>query len=129
MNDPITDMLNQIRNGQAVAKQEVSVPLSGIKQEIARILLEEGFIANFKKPAKKEDRNFKIALKYNQGAPAISDLKRVSKPGQRIYLAASELKNIKGGKGIAIISTSKGLMTNKKARKMNIGGEVIAEIW
>lgn len=129
MTDPITDMLNRIRNTQAVAKAEVSIPFSQLKQEIAKILVEEGFLADIKKALKKDDRILKIALKYNQNIPAISGLRRVSKPGQRIYVKTSEIKAVKGGRGMAIISTSKGLMTNKKARKMKLGGEVICEVW
>jgi len=127
--DPITDMLNQIRNGQAVAKTEVSVPFSELKQEIAKILVEEGFLASIKKALKKDDRILKIALKYNQNSPAILGLNRISKPGQRIYVKASEIKPVKGSRGITIISSSKGLMTNKKAKKMRLGGEVICEVW
>ena len=127
--DPITDMLNQIRNGQAVAKTEVSVPFSELKQEIAKILVEEGFLASIKKALKKDDRILKIALKYNQNSPAILGLNRISKPGQRIYVKASEIRPVRGGRGMTIISTSKGLMTNKKAKKMRLGGEVICEVW
>jgi len=129
MTDPITDMLNQIRNAQAVAKAEVSVPLSNFKYEIAKILMQEGFINEVKKTNRRKDKIIRIILKYNDGAPAISGLKKVSKPGQRIYKKTSEIKSIKGGQGIAIVSTPQGLMTNKKARKLKLGGEVICEIW
>ena len=129
MTDPITDMLNQIRNAQAVAKTEVSVPLSNFKYEIAKILIQEGFINEVKKTNRRKDKILRIILKYNDGAPAISGLRKVSKPGQRIYKKTSEIKSIKGGQGIAIVSTPQGLMTNKKARKLKLGGEVICEIW
>ncbi len=129
MTDPITDMLNQIRNGQAVAKPEVLVPASEFKQKIADILVQEGFLSSVKKAAKKDVQILKINLKYNQNIPAISGLKRVSKPGQRIYAKVTELKSVKGGKGIAIVSTPKGLMTNKKARKEKLGGEIVCEVW
>jgi len=129
MVDPITDMLNQIRNGQAVQKPEVSIPFSRIKEEIVKILIEEGFLSNSKKVLKKDDKLLKVNLKYNQNTPAISGLKRVSKPGQRIYVKNSKIKTIKGGRGIAIISTPKGLMTNKKAKKEGLGGEIICEVW
>ena len=105
MTDPITDMLNQIKNAQAVEKPEVLIPLSNIKYEIARILSERHFIGEIKK------------------------LKRVSKPGQKIYEKSSEIKRVHGGFGISIISTSKGLMTNIEARKQKLGGEVICEVW
>ena len=129
MTDPITDMLNQIRNAQAVAKAEVSVPLSNFKYEIAKILMQEGFINEVKKTNRRKDKILRIILRYNDGAPAISGLRKVSKPGQRIYKKTSEIKSIKGGQGIAIVSTPQGLMTNKKARKLKLGGEVICEIW
>ena len=129
MTDPIADMLNQIRNAQAVAKPDVSIPYSGLKQEIANILVEEGFVSSTKQLPKKNNKVLKILLKYNQGIPAATGLKRISKPGQKIYAKYADMKSVKGGTGISIISTSKGLMTNKKARKEKLGGEVIAEIW
>ena len=129
MTDPITDMLNQIRNGLAVSKPEVTVPFSELKNSIAEILSAEGFISGTKKAVKKDAKVLKVALKYDNGAPVIAGLRRVSKPGQRIYSKAHSLKSVKGGSGIAIVSTPKGLMTNKKARKENLGGEVICEIW
>ncbi len=129
MTDPITDMLNQIRNGQAVAKKEILLPFSQLKYQIAKILAEEGFLNSIKTISKKENKLLKIVLKYNQGIPAISNLKRISKPGQRIYVKFRALKPVRGGRGIAIISTSKGLMTNKKAKKERLGGELICEIW
>ncbi|MBU3934520.1 30S ribosomal protein S8 [Patescibacteria group bacterium] len=129
MSDPITDMLNQIRNAQAVAKPEISIPFSRLKYEIVQILIQEGFLGNIKKTFKKDDKMLKITLRYNQDFPAISALKRISKPGQKIYIQASKIRAVRGGRGIAVISTSKGLMTNKKARKEGVGGEVICEVW
>ena len=129
MTDPITDMLNQIRNAKAVAKPEVSIPFSGIKYEIVKILAQEEFLGEVKKITKGKKRTMKITLKYDNGVSKISDLKRVSKPGQRIYAKVSEIKRVKGGYGISVISTPKGLMTNKKAHKLKLGGEVICEVW
>jgi len=129
MTDPITDMLNQIKSAQAVGKAEVLVVLSNIKNEIASILSKEGFITEARKGSKGKANVLKISLKYNNGLPAISGFKRVSKPGQRIYCQVSEIKKVKGGYGISIISTSKGLMTGKNAKKQKLGGELIAEIW
>ncbi|MFA5878387.1 MAG: 30S ribosomal protein S8 [Candidatus Staskawiczbacteria bacterium] len=129
MTDPITDMLNQIRNAQAVAKPEVSVLFSQLKEEISQILVEEGFINSAKKSTKKDDNTLKITLKYKENIPAITGLNRISKPGQRIYIKVSDIKPVKGGKGITIISTSKGLMTNKQAWKVKLGGEVLCEVW
>ena len=127
MTDPITDMLNRIRNAQAVSKTEVSIPFSSLKYEIAKILMHQGFIIEIKK--RRRNKIMEITLKYDNEKPAISGLKRISKPGQRIYLKTSEIKPTRGGYGIAIISTPKGLMTNKEARKKKLGGEVICEIW
>jgi len=129
MTDPITDMLNQIRNAKAVAKTELLIPFSKVKYEIAKILAQEYFINEAKKTIKGKKRILKIILKYDDGVSRILDLKRVSRPGQRIYAKTSEIKKVKGGYGISVISTSKGLMTNKKARKLKLGGEVICEIW
>jgi small subunit ribosomal protein S8 len=129
MTDPITDMLNRIRNATALQKEEVSVPFSRIKYEIANILSKEGFLEEAKKNTKEKNKIIKITLKYNNNVSAILGLRRISKPGQRIYSEYSELKKIRGGYGISIISTSKGLMTNKEARKTKIGGEILLEIW
>lgn len=132
-------MLNRIRNAQAVGHPSVSVPFSAFKYEIAKILEEQGFIKEVGKKGKAQRRAIEIILKYDkrkisedevrQGRPAISGLKRISKPGQRIYKSFKEIKPIKGGYGMAIISTSKGLLTDKEARKQKVGGEVICELW
>jgi len=129
MTDPITDMLNRIRNAQAVLKETVEVPFSNLKYEIAKILEKNGFIEKVEKKGKKTKKIIEITLKYDNKIPAISGLKRISKPGQTIYLGHRKIKRVKGGYGIAIISTSKGLMTDKEARKQKLGGEVICEIW
>lgn len=129
MTDPITDMLNQIKNAEAVAKTEVLVPLSKIKNEIASILNKEGFVGEVKKASKGKIKALKISLKYENGVPAMAGFRRVSRPGQRIYEGHSEIKKVRGGFGISIVSTSKGLMTNKEAKKQKIGGEVICQIW
>lgn len=129
MTDPITDMLNQIRNAEAVAKPEILIPYSKLKNEIANILAKEGFVGEVKKAAKGKMKGLKIVLKYDNGVPAIAGAKRVSKPGQRIYEGFSEIKRVKGGFGISIVSTSKGLMTNKEARKAKLGGEVMCQVW
>ncbi|MCX6718648.1 MAG: 30S ribosomal protein S8 [Candidatus Staskawiczbacteria bacterium] len=129
MTDPITDMLNQIKNAEAVGKTEVLLPLSKLKNEIANILAKEGFVGEVKKAAKGKIKGLKIVLKYEDGVPAISGFKRVSKPGQRIYQGVHDIKKIHGGYGMSIISTSKGLMTNKEARYKKMGGEVICQVW
>jgi len=129
MTDPITDMLNQIRNAKAVKKAEVLVSLSNLKYEIAKILSEQRFIGEVKKIAKGRIKTIKITLKYDNGSSVISGLRRVSKPGQRIYKKASEIKRVRGGYGISIISTPKGLMADKEARRQKLGGEIICEVW
>ena len=129
MTDPITDMLNQIMNAQAVNKPEILIPLSKLKNEIAVILNKEGFLGEIKKTTKGNQKVLKITLKYDNGMPAIVGARRVSKPGQRIYEKFSEIKKVHGGYGISVISTSKGLMTNKDARKAKLGGEIICQVW
>lgn len=127
--DPITDMLNQIRNAQAVSKPRVILPFSNFKHEIAKILEKEKFIKGSEKKGKKTKKILEIILKYDNKTPAISGLRKISKPGQRIYAPVREIRRVRDGYGIAIISTSKGLMTNKEARKQKLGGEIICEIW
>jgi len=130
MTDPIADMLNRIRNAQAVLKATVDVPFSDLKYEIAKILEKKGFVAKIEKKGKKTRRTIEITLKYDANQPVISGLKRISKPGQRIYKKAKEIKPVKGGYGVAVISTPKeGLVTDKEARKKKLGGEVICEVW
>ena len=140
MTDPISDILNRIRNAQSVGKEIVEVPFSNLKYEIAKILVKYGFIEKVEKKGRKTKKNIEITLKYlprsedsllrgKDKIPAISGLKRISKPGQRIYLSYQKIKRVKGDFGIAIISTSKGLMANKEAKKQKLGGEVICEIW
>lgn len=137
--DIISDLLNQIRNAQAVSKETVEIPFSNFKYEIAKILEKEKFVEKVEKKGKKTKRSLEITLKYlpeaaspkesREKTPAISSLKRISRPGQRIYLSAKKVKKVKGGYGIAIISTPQGLMTDQEARKKKLGGEIIAEIW
>ena len=129
MTDPITDMLNQIRNAEAVAKTEVLLPFSKLKNQIGLILQQEGFVSEVKKIAKDKNKIMKIVLKYDNGIPAIEGSKRISKPGQRIYVKNTEIRKVRGGFGISIISTPKGLMTNNQARKARLGGEVMLEVW
>jgi len=129
MTDPITDMLNRIRNAQAVFRQTVEIPFSNLKYEIAKILVKNGFIEKAETKGKKTKKIIEVTLKYQDKIPAISGLKRISKPGQRIYLGSKKLPRVKQGYGIAVISTPKGLMTEKEARKNKLGGELVCEIW
>lgn len=130
MEDPITDLFNRIKNAQAVFHSTVFVPFSKFKYEILKILEKKGFIERFETKGRKNKKVLKIILKYDEEKrPMIMDFKRISKPGQRIYQPYQKIKKVKGGQGIAIISTSKGLMTDQEAKKQKIGGEVICEIW
>ena len=130
MTDPIADMLTRIRNANQMRYKEVEVPASKIKIEIARILKEEGFIADYK--VKKNDVQSIIVLSLKYGDKkerVITGLKRISKPGLRVYAKAQELPRVLNGLGIAIVSTSHGVMTDKDARNQSLGGEVMAYIW
>lgn len=127
--DKIADMLTRIRNAQRANHETVDVPASKLKNEIAKILLEEGYIKSFEEVEAEPHNVIRITLKYLQGRAAIGGIKRISKPGLRIYSQVNDLPHVLDGLGIAIISTSKGLMTDKTAREENIGGEVLAYVW
>lgn len=128
--DPIADMLTRIRNANIVSHTEVEMPSSKLKVELAKLLKEEGYISNY---AVKEVGKFKvlnIELKYDEKSkPVISNLRRISRPGLRNYCKSKNLPQVLGGMGIAIVSTSKGLLTDRKARKENIGGEILCYVW
>jgi len=128
--DPVADMLTRIRNANSAKHDTVDVPASNLKKAIAQILLEEGYIKSYSLVDNGNQGVIHITLKYlAKKAPVLSGLKRVSKPGLRIYAGADELPKVLKGLGIAIVSTSKGVMTDKKARELHIGGEVLAFIW
>ena len=126
--DPIADMLTRIRNASAAKKAEVVLPFSKVKWAIANILLENGFVKNIEK-VEDGQGNIKIGLKYVDQRPAVASLKRVSKPGRRIYVDKDNILSVRNGLGIAIISTSQGIMNNKEAKKRKIGGELICEVY
>ncbi len=130
MTDPIADMLIRIKNALMARHKTVVVPGSKLKIEIARILKEEGYIEDYRVIEEKPQRKIEIVLKYDEKKrPVIAGIKRVSKPGRRIYRGYKELPKVLNGMGIAIISTSQGIMTDHEARKRRVGGEVICEIW
>ena len=130
MTDPIADMLTRIRNANQMRYEEVEVPFSRVKEEIAKILKEEGFIKDYKIESDNAQGTIILNLKYTEKRErVITGLKRISKPGLRVYAKNDEIPKVLNGLGIAIISTSKGIMTDKEARKENIGGEVLAYIW
>ena len=128
MSDPIADMLTRIRNGQAATKSSVRMPASKKKLAIAKVLKDEGYITDFAEVDMDGKPGLEVALKYFQGEPVIDFVKRVSRPGLRIYKNRNELPKVRGGLGIAIVSTSKGVMTDREARKQGHGGEVIAYV-
>ena len=133
MTDPIADMLTRIRNGLAVRKEEVVLPMSKVKHNVAKILEQQKYIEKvevIKRSAGKSQFNdLRIVLKYAKGVPSISHLKRVSKPGLRVYASREKLPRVLNNYGIAIMSTSQGVMTNKEAKRKGIGGEVLCEIY
>ena len=130
MTDPIADMLSRIRNANNARHKSVDIPCSNIKKEIAKILLDEGYIKGYDVVEDDKQGIIKIDLKYSQdGERVISGLKRISKPGLRVYVKCEDVPKVLGGLGIAIISTSKGIITDKKARQEKVGGEVICYVW
>lgn len=130
MTDPISDMLTRIRNAQKAGHDELVLPYSNIKKEVLSILSREGYIAAVEEKEEGKKKAFTIKLKYDKyGDPVIHRLRRLSKPGLRRYIASGDIKPVMGGMGIAILSTNKGVMTDKEAKKQNVGGELICEIW
>ena len=125
MTDPIADFLTRIRNGQAAARAEVTLPSSKVKQALAKVLKDEGYIEDFSIRSDEGKPVLQVQLKYYQGRPVIDRLERVSRPGLRVYKGKDELPQILGGLGVAIISTSKGMMTDRQARAAGHGGEVL----
>ncbi len=130
MTDPIADMLTRIRNANKERHESVMIPASNMKINMARIMLEEGFIKNFEVQEDNKQNMIKVTLKYGKdNERVIKGLKRISKPGLRIYAKNTEVPSVLGGLGVALISTSKGIVTDKEARAMGVGGEVICYIW
>jgi small subunit ribosomal protein S8 len=130
MTDPIADMLTRLRNAARAHKTEFVVPYSKLKSEIARILEKEGYIAGFELETTPKGRpNLKIRNKFVNRTSAIAGLKRVSKPGLRRYVKADEVPRVLGGMGVAVLSTSRGVLTGREARRQNVGGELLAYIW
>ncbi len=130
MTDPIADMLTRIRNACMAKHEKVDIPGSRLKLEIARILKEEGYIKNYKFLKDNKQGVIRITLKYEEDRrPVIEGMERVSRPGRRVYIGAKEIPRVLGGFGIAILSTSRGVMTDRKAREMNTGGEILCKVW
>ena len=130
MTDPIADMLTRIRNATRAGKATVSMPSSQMKERIAKILAAEGFIDGFEVEPADPGRTLTLKLRYgDRRTPAIQGIKRISKPGHRVYRGASELPRVQGGIGMAVVSTSQGLMPDREARRRRLGGEIICEVW
>lgn len=128
--DPIADMLTRIRNASAARHKDLTIPSSKVKREIARVLAEEGFIESWTTAADGVQESLSMQLKYVEGrTPVVSGLKRISKPGLRVYARKTEIPRVLGGLGLAILSTSRGIMTGSQARKLNLGGEVLCYVW
>ncbi|MDY5578619.1 30S ribosomal protein S8 [Porcincola intestinalis] len=131
MNDPIADMLTRIRNANTAKHDTVDVPVSKMKTAIADILVDEGYIAKYEITGEGVQKNLHITLKYgkDKNERIISGIKRISKPGLRVYAGSEDMPKVLGGLGIAIVSTNKGVITDKEARKQHVGGEVLAFVW
>lgn len=129
LSDPIADFLIRLKNASRANKDEFNAPFSKMKAEIARILQEEGYIWSYEVDTSGKFPELKVKTKFMEATPALTDLKRVSRPGLRRYVAVEDLPRVLGGMGISILSTSKGVMTGTQARKQNIGGELLALVW
>lgn len=130
MTDPLADMFTRIRNGATAKFDKVDIPSSKIKQEVAKILKEEGFIKNFKVVTDDSHREIiRVFLKYDAGRKGLIDIRRVSRPGRRVYVGSDRIPAVMSGLGISILSTPKGVMADKSARTANVGGEVLCAVW
>lgn len=129
MSDPIADMLTRIRNASSARKPVVDVPASNVKREVARVLQQRGFIKKFVIVDDGKQGMIKILLRYTEGVPAIQGIERTSRPGLRQYASVDQLPKVQSGLGIAIVSTSQGVMTDYEARKLKVGGEVLCKVW
>lgn len=128
MTDPIADLLTRIRNAQTAEKISVNTPASKVKRAVVQVLKDEGYIEDFSMEEANGKPVINVKIKYHGGEPAIAEIKRVSRPGLRVHKAAGELPSVNGGLGIAVISTSRGVMTDRAARKAGIGGEVVCTV-
>ena len=127
--DPVADFVTRIRNAIRARHQKLDVPASKLKAEIARILKEEGYISNFKTQEEDGKQILRVYLKYGGAEAAIRDLARISRPGCRVYVGRDEIKRVQGGLGISIMTTPRGVMTGRQARREGVGGEVLCEVW
>ena len=129
MTDPLGDMLTRIRNGQQARKDSILTPASKLRAHVLDVLQREGYIRGYSEEELAGQKGIRIELKYFEGQPAIQHLARVSKPGRRVYIQADSLPRVLGGLGVAVVSTSRGLLTDREARKQGVGGEVLCYVW
>lgn len=130
MIDPISDLLNRLRNGMRAGHERVDMPSSRLKEDVLKVLADEGYVASYRRVEEKGRPVLRVGLKYDrEGEPVVSGLARVSKPGRRVYASAERMPEVLGGLGVAIVSTSKGITTGQKARAARIGGEILAHVW
>jgi small subunit ribosomal protein S8 len=128
--DPLSDLLTRLRNGMRAGHDKVDVPSSRVKEAVLKVLEEEGYIASFRKVQDAGRPVLRVGLKYDpEGEPIVSGLERVSRPGRRVYAKADDIPSVLGGLGMSIVSTSKGIVTDKKARQSRLGGEVLCNVW
>jgi small subunit ribosomal protein S8 len=129
MTDPIADYLTRMRNALRAKHKRVDIPTSGMKRELTKLLIEQKYLSSYTELTDTPQGTLRVQLKYNDAKPVIAGMRRISTPGLRVYVSAEKLPRVLGGLGIAVISTSKGLMTDRQAREARVGGEVLCEIW
>jgi small subunit ribosomal protein S8 len=128
--DPLTDLLNRLRNAMRAGHERVDVPASRIKEDVLRVLAEEGYVGSWRRVEEKGRPVLRVGLKYDaEGGPIVAGMERVSRPGRRVYAPAKEIPEVLGGLGISIVSTSKGIVTGRKAREARLGGEILCNVW
>ncbi|HEY6930953.1 MAG TPA: 30S ribosomal protein S8 [Thermoanaerobaculia bacterium] len=128
--DPITDLLNRLRNGMRAGHERVDVPASRLKEDLLKVLLEEGYIGAYRRVEETGRPLLRVSLKYDhEGEPIVNGLERVSRPGRRVYKTAKEIPEVLGGLGVSIVSTSKGITSGRKAREARLGGEILCQVW
>ena len=128
--DPITDLLNRLRNAMGAGHERVDLPASRVREDVLRVLAEEGYIASYRRVEEKGRERLRVLLKYDaDGEPIVNGLERVSRPGRRVYAGASEIPEVLGGLGTSIVSTSKGIVTGRRAREQRLGGEILCNVW
>ena len=128
--DPITDLLNRLRNAMTAGHERVDLPASRVKEDVVRVLADEGYVASFRRVEEKGRPLLRVGLKYDaEGEPIVNGLERVSRPGRRVYARAAEIPEVLGGLGISIVSTSRGIVTGRKARESRLGGEILCNVW